>query len=234
MKYSPLLCIALFATACSSDENPPLSPDLGYDYFPIEIGTFVEYRADSIYHDQPDPNISGVHDTTSYFIREIIESAFEDASGEESLRLERYKRNAESEPWVLKDVWFQKLTAFNAQKVEENIRYIKLAFPLKAGATWNGNALNTLDAWEYAIDSVNVPRTYGAFSFENTATVVQRVNNNFVEDELAYEIFAPGVGLIYRYHRDLDTRFDYIDNPIANNIRLGIEFKWEILNYGVE
>jgi hypothetical protein len=230
--FFAILSIILLA-GCANDE-PAALPDVGYDYFPVAIGTFVEYRADSIYHDQPDVNIPGVHDTTSYFIREVIESEFKDAANESSLRLERYKRNTESEPWTLIDVWFQKRTASNAQKVEENTRYIKLAFPVRAGSTWDGNALNVLDTWQYIIDSVNVSRNYGSLSFDQTATVVQRVNKNFVEDELAYEIFAPGAGLIYRYHRDLDTRFEYIDNPVAQNIRLGIEFKWEIIAYGVE
>ncbi len=233
MKNFIALALIPFLVGCT-DEDPVTIPDVGYDYFPIAIGTFVEYRADSIYHDQPNVNITGIHDTTAYYIKELIESEFMDAAGEQSLRLERYKRNTEAETWVLADVWFQKRTAANAQKVEENTRYIKLAFPLRAGITWDGNALNVLDTWQYVIDSLNVGRTFGSLTFSKTATVVQRVNSNFVEDELAYEIYAPGVGLIYRYHRDLDTRFEFIDNPVAENIRLGIEFKWEIIAYGVE
>lgn len=226
--------LLLLMHSCAEDEGTGNPPDLGYAYFPVEIGHFVEYRADSIWHDHPDVNQPGVHDTSSYYIRELVESEFADAAGEVSFRLERFKRNTESDPWNLVDVWFIKRTAQNAQKIEENVRYVKLGFPPSAGSDWDGNALNHRDTWIYRIDSVNAVRSYSGVEYNSTLTVVQRNNKNFVEDELAYEVYAPGIGLIYRYFRDLDTRLDYTSFPTAQNIRLGNEFIWEITDYGIE
>lgn len=219
--------------ACSEDETDELTLNLGYDYFPIEVGTFAEYRADSIWHDQPNPNIEGIHDTTSYFIREEIESEILDAQDEPSLRIVRYKRNTLSEDWNLVDVWFAKRTAQNAEKVEENVRYIKLAFPVRESAMWNLNALNANDEWPAFYDSLFVERETDDFLFPKTIKVLQRDNKNLIDDELAFEIYAEGVGLIKRYERDLTTQLNFVNEPIAENIRLGHEFKWEIIDYGV-
>jgi len=226
---SVLVCVS-----CVRDDGDTEPANAGYGFFPIAVGTFVEYRADSVYHDQPDPNIPGIHDTTVFFIREVIESEFLDAMGETSLRIERYTRSNEEEEWNLSDVWFAKRTDRNAQKVEENNRFVKLGFPVSAPATWDGNALNTLGPWIYQYDSLFQERTYNEIVFPQTIKVLQRDNKNFVEDELAFEIYAADVGLIYRYFRDLDTRLDYTNFPTAANIRLGVEFKWEILDYGVQ
>lgn len=236
--YHSILIFAAAALAlvgCASDDDgSPVDLDLGYGYFPIAIGHFVEYRADSIWHDNPSDDAPGVHDTSHYFIKEQIESAFQDAAGETSYRLERYKRQSETDPWNLVDVWFVKRTAMNAQKVEENLRYVKMGFPISSGSTWNGNALNAEEAWTYRYDSLYHDRTYGTTLYPATVKVLQRDNKNFVEDQLAYEIYAPEVGLVKRYHRNLTTRLDFTQNPIAENIRFGIEFQWEVVRYGVE
>jgi hypothetical protein len=233
-----LLLTGLFFWACSPDEDQPNADEvalgLGWQYYPVAVGQYVTYKADSIFHDQPDVSIPGVHDTTSYFIKEYIESEFTDAAGEPALRLERYKKTLEQDPWELRDVWFLKRTRRSIEKTEENVRYIKFGIPVSTTTTWDGNAGNELPEWEYSYDSLYVARTYGDLNFSRTVKVLQRDNKNFVEDELAYEIYAENVGLICRYHRDLDTRLDYTNFPTANNIRLGVEFKWEVIDYGVE
>lgn len=233
-----ILCsaVAVFVLAgcAGDDEGQAVNPDLGYGYFPVDIGHYVEYRADSIWHDNPTLDSPGVHDTSRYYIKELIESSFEDAAGETSYRLERFKRDHTDDPWTLVDVWFIKRTAMNAQKIEENLRFVKMGFPISASSTWDGNALNFLDRWTYRYDSLYHDRQYGEETFQATVKVLQRDNKNFVEDQLAYEIYAPGVGLVKRYHRDLTTRLEYTENPIAANIRFGIEFQWEVVGYGAE
>jgi len=228
------LCLILFAGCSSDDGSEEFSPDLGYGYFPIELGRYAVYRADSIWHDNPSTEAAGVHDTSRYFIKELIESEFTDGSGETALRLERFKRFAEEDPWELVDVWFIKRTSMNAQKIEENVRYVKMGFPIESGSTWNGNALNDNDPRVYSYDSLYVARSFGELTFPNTVKVLQLDNFNFVEDQLAFEIYASDVGLVRRYYRDLTTRLDYTENPVAENIRSGIEFNWEIIEYGTE
>lgn len=230
-----LIILALLIAACSRDDDgDQVNLDLGYGYFPIETGHYVVYRADSIWHDNPTQDAVGVHDTSSYYIKELIESDFTDGSGETAQRLERFKRFSQDDPWELVDVWFIKRTSLNAQKIEENVRYIKMGFPIESNSTWNGNALNNNPPRTYRYDSLYVARTFGELTFPETVKVLQLDNFNFVEDQHAFEIYAPEVGLVRRYFRDLTTRLDYSEDPVADNIRFGTEFNWEIVEYGME
>lgn len=231
--YSSVCALFILSSCIDEDSrNPELNP--GYEFFPIEVGSFVEYRVDSIWHDQPDPEIEGIHDTTSYFVKELIESEIVDAQNDPSLRIVRYKRDSESDEWSLVDIWFAKRTAQNAEKVEENVRYIKLAFPISTSAIWNLNALNAKDEWLCRYDSIYATREIGDLSFPKTVKVMQRENKNLIDDELAFEIYAEEVGLIRRYEKDLTTQLSFVNEPIAANIRLGHEFNWEIIDYGIE
>jgi hypothetical protein len=225
--------IMILLSSCSDDEQV-ITTDPGYAYFPVEIGTFVSYRVDSIYHDQPQADVIGIHDTISYFLKEVIDSEFEDAEGESSLRLERFKKQNMDDEWVLSDVWFAKRSSNNAEKVEENRRYVKLGFPISEFSTWDGNALNNLEEWTYEYDSLELERTFNEFVFPNTITVQQRDFLTEVNDEYAYEIYAEDVGLIYRKHKQLFTRPSYLNNRVAENIISGNEFTWEIIDYGNE
>src|SRR6056297_536861 len=121
--------LLLTAYSCQEDESE-YNPDLGYEYFPTEIGSYVTFRADSIFHDNPTTAAEGVHDTTSYFIKEVIESEVLDALNEPALRIVRYKRDTPDDPWQLRDVWMAKTGPRRAERVEENRRYVKLVFPI--------------------------------------------------------------------------------------------------------
>ncbi len=228
-----LICIGLIFAGCGDDAEI-YDVDLGYDYFPTEIGSYVVYKADSIYHDQPVQAIPGIHDTTSYFIKEILDSEFLDAEDVISIRITRFKKDSLHHDWTLVDVWFSRRNVRNAEKVEENRRFIKLGFPISKFSSWDGNALNDLDSWEYEYDSLGMDRSYGGLSFLNTITVSQRNYLTEVNDEFAYEVYASNVGLIYRKHKELFTRPSYLNDRVAENIIRGNEFTWEVIEYGME
>ncbi len=226
--FSPIILVG-----CVEDDMQ-VNPNLGYAYFPTDIGRYTIYRADSIYHDQPLPSVEGIHDTSSYFIKEYIESEFLDAQDHVSQRIVRSKRFSESDPWVVSDIWFSKRNANNAERVEENRRFVKLGFPISPFSSWDGNALNDKDEWRHEYDSINASRQVGALEFLNTLRVDQRDFLTEVNDEFAYEIYAEDVGLVFRFYKELFTRPSYLNNRVADNIISGNEYTWEVLEYGVE
>lgn len=234
MKQILFFTFIVLVFARCGDDAEVYDTDLGYQYFPSEIGRFVIYKADSIFHDQPVQGVPGIHDTISYYIKEVLDSEFLDAQEEQSIRITRFKKDSLHQEWSLVDVWFSRRNVRNAEKVEENRRFIKLGFPISKFARWDGNALNDLDEWEYVYDSLGLDRTYGELSFFNTITVFQRNYLTEVNDEFAYEVYAPEVGLIYRKHKELYTRPSYLNYPIAENIIRGNEYNWEVIEYGVE
>ncbi|HKR03611.1 MAG TPA: hypothetical protein VJY62_03170, partial [Bacteroidia bacterium] len=138
-------------------------------------------------------------DTFHFQIKEVIESTFIDNEGRQTLRMERYRRTDESQPWVIFKVWSANLTSISAEKKEDNIIYVKLVFPVLSNKKWNGNVKNDLGNQEYQYASVNSPVSFNSFSFDSALTVLQ---NDFDDAITAkdYEIekYAAGIGMFFK------------------------------------
>src|SRR5690554_1887299 len=93
-----VIALCIVASSCKETENVEI-PDPGYGYFPLEIGAYVVYKADTIFHDHPVANIPGIHDSIQYFVKEVVDSEFLDAENTPSMRIVRYKRQSEEDPW---------------------------------------------------------------------------------------------------------------------------------------
>lgn len=265
MKKSLVVCFFLlpfFAgfVACKKDPSP--APDLGYNYFPDEVGRYAIYNVDSIHYNTFNLNVA-THitrgDTFRFQLKEKIESSYTDNQGRPALRLERYVKYYNSSipysamPWILRDVWSETKTAKTAEKVEENERYIKLAFPVKEEQQWNGNAQNTNDAKIYSYEFFDLPRTIGNILFDSVAQV-----NHYNETSLVYwhyssEKYARNVGLIYKrrievesqpnsdwstdhaaYPYGNDTLIAFYNKPILQRVFSGYQYTSTVVSYGKE
>lgn len=182
----------LLWTACSKDE--PAAADMGYRYFPVNPGHWVEYQVDSIAWNDFDGSV----DTFSFRIKEVYESVFYDDQGRENIRIERYKRISDTSDWFVKDVWFGLLTEATAERIEENKRYIKLIFPVKESSEWNGNAFNALDPLTYTYAEIHQPWQSGTFQSDSTVLVLQDDYTTQISRSYAAERFAAGIGLVYK------------------------------------
>ncbi len=216
--FNGLLLIFLPLAGCkkSSEEGP----DIAYEYFPMKKGHWVTYEVDSIIHDAP----AEIHDTFQFQIKELIESHFTDNEGRRTARVERFKRKHDTAQWRLKDVWTANRTPRNAQKVEENIRFLKLVFPIRKGRFWDGNALNTRERNEYRFGRIHADRTIQGTHYDSTVTVIQKDRVNLVERKEAEEVYAKGIGLIHK--RIIDLEID------SGNIEKGSEFKMKAIDHG--
>ncbi|MCH2200055.1 MAG: hypothetical protein MK081_14855 [Flavobacteriales bacterium] len=174
--------------------------DLGYDYFPNIEGTFIEYEVDSI-------NYGIEVDTVHFYLKEVIAEEFIDDEGNLATRIERFKKFNMDDEYVLTDVWVQKRTSTTAERIEENFRYVRLAFPVETGEVWDGNAYNIEEAWDYTYTAIGVSYNNGVLPFSNTLRVRQRENINLVDQESAWEVYARGIGLVHKKLTDLNYQF---------------------------
>lgn len=193
-----LLCTsAWLAVGCSKDEPAPV--DLGYDYFPVAPGRWVEYQVDS-----QRLRIEGgdtLEFNLSYALREVITEDFTDPEGRAAQRIIRYTRDTVGN-WQPKDVWWQVREDRHAEKVEENMRRVKLLFPPAEGEAWNTNARNTADAFEVEYTAVDEPFGVNGLSFPSTVVVEGTYPNNFIFTKRYIERYAKGIGLV---HREVDS-----------------------------
>lgn len=200
--------------SCKKDEEQII--DIGYDYFPNQVGTFIEYEVDSVHY--------GITvDTSHFFLREELVEQFIDGENQSAMRVERFKRTTEDDPWVLVDIWVQKRTTTTAERVEENQRYVRLVFPVQQGKTWDGNAQNNFETWQHSYGAMDQPYSIAGINFTGSITIQQRNNVNLVDQEISTETYVRGVGLVHRRLTDLNFQFFEIS---------GVDLEWSMTDYG--
>ncbi|MCG9912137.1 MAG: hypothetical protein MH137_12665 [Flavobacteriales bacterium] len=227
-----LTAFILFSTSCRREVVE--ASDKGFAYYPSQSGFWWEFDVDSIFYN----DFTGDTLSKSYILREEFISDFVSQDSIPAVRIERYTRPSENDNWQGPRVWWTYKTATYAVKVEENIPYVKLIFPLKNGETWNGNNLNFQSAITYRYVSVHEPYTLNGNAFDSTVTVLQRDNENLLEKQFYRERFARNVGMIekeiidIRGFIDSDNVPDTLAKPILNRIKSGVVYRQKIRNWG--
>lgn len=119
-----MLCIAFIYSACKKSSIDPVPID--QSYFPLTTGKYIIYDVDSIVFS----DFFDTTDTAHYQLMELVDSSFLDASNQEAFRIIRSRRSTPVDDWVVTDIWSANLTENTAEKVEENLRFVKLNFPV--------------------------------------------------------------------------------------------------------
>lgn len=202
--------VLLTVVCCNKTDNFHIT--YHYDYFPVEIGKYVAYDVDSIIYTY----VSGgtpQRDTVKYQTKELIADTFYDNQNQVNYRLEVYRRNNASENWSIWKVWSTKMNTINAQKDEDELNFIKLVFPPKEGATWEGNIYlpetdpyKVFRNWNYTYLSVHQPYTVNGLNFDSTLTVNQVDAQLAIEKTFRKEVYAKNVGLIEQQWEYLTTQ----------------------------
>ncbi len=213
------LLIGISLLPSCKPETEEIEVDFGYDYFPLEVGKFIEYDVDSIIYDNVNNAI--VVDSISFAMREEIVDTLIDNEGNLAYIVERFEKITTESPWVSKDIWVAQSVDNQGHRVEENLRFIKLTFPVSIETTpWDGNTFidpNTTISvagesivifknWLYEYSEVDAFRVINNFQFDSTLTVVQANEENLIELRYSSETYAKGVGLVYKEMKILDTQ----------------------------
>jgi hypothetical protein len=250
-QLSRIFLWTLLVSAVAACKKEGTVPDLGYGYFPDQVGKYVIYDVDSFYYD----DFTGLIDTSKFQLKEKIESVYQDNQGRPTLRLERSVRFYNplipyaSIPWTLRDVWAANRTNTTAEKVEENVRYIKLAFPVKEGQVWNGNAQNTGPEQKYTYYFYDQARIIGGRLFDSVLQVNQHDQVDLIQKKLYVEKYAKNTGLVYKHVIDVSSQpppewngtpfevdslqaFYAID--ILNRVTSGVQYTMTVNSFGTE
>ncbi|MDF1673748.1 MAG: hypothetical protein P1U41_09590 [Vicingaceae bacterium] len=202
-----IIFIGVILFSCKKDSEDYVQPDIGQGYAGMELGKYVVYDVDSFFYD----DFTATIDTSMFKIKEVVAESYIDLEGEEAFKINRYKKDNDTTSWLLKDVWSAKLTSTNFQKTEENVRFVKLVFPVREGAMWNGNSMNNLSSREYEFLSIDASESIGGNSLKKVLTVNQLENLNLIEQQQFLEKYAKSVGLVYK--RNMDLVRDNLSSP---------------------
>ncbi len=223
-----LILLVLFNCQTAEDNVNP--SELGYTYFPLEVGNYKIYQINSVQH-----FFSSAPDTINYQLLEKTSEQFTDLSGNISFKVERFKRSNPNDDWQIDSVWVGRKDTYTATMVEHNIPIIKLSFPIEEKRTWDANSLN--DKPEDLFELRNVNKKFqlnNDFIFDKTATVIQdSVTDNILFKNIKKEIFSDSIGLIYKEMTLLNFCAD-VECVGQDIIETGIEYKQWIIEYGKE
>ena len=231
--------IAVIAVFSCKKKKAPEKPDLGEAYYPATIGRYVIYDVDSTVYDE----LFFKAKNSKYQIKEKITEEFVDSQGRNALRLMRYIKKFDSiipysaMPWTIKDVWQVNISNKNVEIVEENIRFVKLIFPVKEGSTWDGNSTNTIGQWDYTYSFVDKNESINGNNFEKVALVTQKNFPTLISRQYYVEKYAKEVGLVYREIIDINFKDTVV--PLTYNLnnvykKYGVVYKSQVISYGVE
>jgi len=206
----------LLGSACKDSQTQlEIEPDISQSYYPLEIGKYLMYTVDSVFYKE-----DVLPDTVRIMAREEITDTLRDNEGELIYRVERFERANNNQPWEIRQVLAIKQTDTQAERIENNQRFISLTFPFRRNVTWDGIGFNSdslqitvrgevievYKDWESQYDEIFVPQAVNTFLFDSTVSVFHANSSNFIEQRLNREVYAKGIGLVVKEMSILDSQ----------------------------
>ena len=229
---------------------------MGYTYFPDQVGKYVIYDVDSFFYDGiiPTYNYSNSFqtakiDTFKFQVKEKIQSVYYDNQNRRTLRLERYRKYYNSSipysalPWVLTDIWAENKTPTTMEKVEENVRYVRLIFPTKIDKFWNANIQNTAGERKFSYQFIDQSRTIGSNHFDSVLQTIYDGGAILTQKEYQTEKYARNIGLVYRQFIDIESQpgscipqnpANFFQIPILQRVTSGNQYTMTVNSFGTE
>jgi hypothetical protein len=210
----------LFFNSCKDESTyEDYQVNQGYEYFPLEVGKYRDYQVDSTTYDIGPSGDVLIHNSTTY-VREQVIDTITDNLDRLGYKIERSERSSLSDQWVVKDIWMMLRTETQAESLEENLRFVKMVFPLKEGLVWDGNrfidettiisvageSIEVFKSWEYEVDFVDEPISVNNETYDNAIQITQANNENLIELRLSKEQYVKDIGLVYKEMKILDTQ----------------------------
>lgn len=236
MKYLSVFTIITLIVFSSCNENTLYDIDKGYDYFPIEVGKWMVYQADSTVWNK-------FRDTTyqvNFFVKEEIVGEYTDSEGRASIEIDRSYSN-DAKTWKKRDTWSASTSDTQVERVEENARFIKLAFPLLVGKKWKGNSylnestdiLKPADNWDwdYTVKSRSATYTNGNLSFNDVAEIEQHNSESLLQKTLSIEHYAKGVGLVSKELMLLKTDGENLNGMWPDKTKEGYIYRQRLIDH---
>jgi hypothetical protein len=199
------------------------------------------------------PGLGLVQDSSITYLREVVADTLRDNLGNVQWKIEQYERRSENENWQIARIWTAERTETQAVRTEENLRFLRLIFPMNRRSEWAGNlwigdektitvagqTLRPYVNWNYEVDSIDIPRTIGLFNFEQVLVVTEVDETNIIEKRFSRSVYAKNVGLVSREQWIADTQYcnqtpvpaDCATKPWEEKAERGYYVRQTILSY---
>jgi hypothetical protein len=215
-----ILLIALLAFAYSCKKSEQETINMGYNYFPLETNNYSVYQVDSIVWDDYNSTI----DTFNYQVKLLIDSQYYDNENRLSYRWKKFTKT-DTTQWAFNTNYSLTITNERLESVQENMRYIKLIFPVIAGSNWDYNSLNIDDAADSQYSDVDYESTILGIKNDSCLTVTYNEEVDLIQEVIYEEKYARNVGLFYSRHTN--------KRKLTTGLQ-GYSVVYQLLEYGKE
>jgi hypothetical protein len=219
------ILVILILHACKTKVDDNYQPDFGYNYYPLAVNAQWIYNVDSIVYD----NNTGTTtiDTFNYQYREKIDSSYTDSRGKPVFILRRYFRPNDTSDWNETSMARMNLDDNKALKTIDNTTYVKLLFPVRLNALWNGNMFNNNKPRDYTLAGINETFNAGGNNYPQTARVIQYDEVNAIEEIKKMEIYAQSKGMVYLLSDSINSQ----PKPGGGFVSRGLRYRLTLKSY---
>ena len=135
MRYLSVVLFMCTLLACKREVIPGADYQSDLAYYPLQLQHAIEYSVDSVIYNTFSHSTQSVH--AEY--RDEVVDTFQDNLGRNSYRIRRTARADSNAAWQDLMVYYVTPVTNHLEVVEQNLRFIKLAFPVQVTTQWNGN-----------------------------------------------------------------------------------------------
>jgi hypothetical protein len=162
--------LCLYLAACETSTISPELNQAGREYFPLQKGLYWIYDVSRINYSFVDGN-----DTSYYQLKEVLTDAYLDAAGDSIYRLERFilPQGQEQWPYDPDSVWTVRASSQQAIRMENNVPFVKMVFPLRAISQWDQNLRNMQEPKISYLRDFRAPHTVNGKEFEQSIRIVE-------------------------------------------------------------
>jgi len=229
-----------FLYSCGSEKDPYQSSDDSSEYFPLEVGNTWIYSVDSIVYDYKGTVIDTIHNE----VQEKITNFYTDNEGVKSFIIER--SNKKGNNWIVSNIWSANLDKTQATRTEDNLRFIKMVFPIYKNKSWDGNAyidtqnqiviiagesIKMFEQWSYRYLDVSINETVGNNTYDDILVVQQVDNENSIQKRYSIEKYARNIGLVYKKMEILNSQKTDLDVPWSEKAEEGFILEQTLISF---
>ncbi|WP_339902500.1 hypothetical protein [uncultured Cyclobacterium sp.] len=218
-----LLSLLIFMGSCAEEtEDPEL---ITSRYFPLEIGSFMEYSVEeTIYFGEND------FETENYYYKDELVDFYLDEVNELVYLFHR-KKSTDRNEWSNEEVYTANFTQNRIIRKFNNQQEVILVYPAILDFNWNGNAYNNDGEEQYIIESIG-SYILNEFAFADAVKVRKSEEDDLITlRNNKYEVFANNIGMVESYYEVFQycSRNDCLGEQI---IQEGRFTHMRLINYG--
>jgi len=237
--------IALMTFVSCEDESITLAPAaMGLEFYPVETGRTWTYRMDSTVI------MGGAKVTSTSYMKEEITGSYLNGQGDTSHILTISTSETLNGTYNQTDVWSIEKSNTSVIRTEENLRFLKLAFPIVEGNEANNTlfdpqtevdigqqSIKPYKDWRYKVLDRGGLLTVAGEDFINVTTIRQADNQSDFPNDLelrkVIEFYAPNVGMLRRTMEIFNTQCgtDCVTIPWIDKAEEGFSLTQTLVEY---